>query len=211
MSFARRDLFFAFLRELLRFHREAPAGGSEPVRDHMRAVARELESVLRSDPAHHPPEPRAKPVCRHLPRLLECDHGGPTADALRAFGRLAPLLRWRWGYADTPEHLKPAFAYAEVLGPHGPVAAEHMVAGVVLLAPDTLYPDHFHQGITESYICLGGAVSRNDDGACAPGSLLFIPPDMVHRLATGPEAPCLLAYAWTGPPQDLASPRMAFA
>ena len=36
-----------------------------------------------------------------------------------------------------------------------------------------------------------------------PGSLVFNPPGMPHKITTGTKDPCLLAYVWEGEPDAL--------
>jgi dimethylpropiothetin dethiomethylase len=97
------------------------------------------------------------------------------------------------------------------MGPAGPVLSEELVLGLVLFAPGTTYPTHRHQGITESYFCLSGAISENDVGVYAPGSLILNPPEHPHRITTSAQEPSLLAYAWVGSPESLANQKMAFS
>ena len=72
-------------------------------------------------------------------------------------------------------------------------------------------PPHAHDGITESYICLSGAVSENHQGVYAPGSLIFNPPGAMHRITVSDREPSLLAYAWIGPEEKLANQKMVFS
>jgi len=87
---------------------------------------------------------------------------------------------------------------------------DDLILGLVLFAPGTTYPARAHDGITESPICLTGAVSENDTGVHAPGSLIFNPPEHLHRITTAEQQPSLLAYAWVGAPEVLASHKMSF-
>lgn len=96
-------------------------------------------------------------------------------------------------------------------GPAGPAISERLILGVVLLGPRCTYPEHSHDGITESYICLSGTVSGNQSSVCAPGSLLLNQPDQAHRLTTGDFEPTLLAYAWLGTPDKLTHQKMNFS
>jgi dimethylpropiothetin dethiomethylase len=97
------------------------------------------------------------------------------------------------------------------MGPKGPIVSETLVLGLVLFAPGTIYPTHSHQEITESYFCLSGAISENDVGVYAPGSLILNPPEHPHRITTSDSEPSLLAYAWVGSPEKLACPKMVFS
>ena len=79
-----------------------------------------------------------------------------------------------------------------------------------LFAPACTYPAHTHDGITESYICLSGAVSENHQGVYAPGSLIFNPPEQLHRITVADTNPALLFYAWEGSREKLANQKMVF-
>ena len=92
----------------------------------------------------------------------------------------------------------------------GPVETREVILGLVLFAPGCTYPAHAHSGITESYVCLSGAVSENHQGVYAPGSMIFNPPEHLHRITVSDREPALLAYAWIGRPEDLAGQKMVF-
>ena len=110
-----------------------------------------------------------------------------------------------------PKGLAGKYAFAELAGPSGPVVIDDVILGLVLFAPSCTYPAHAHDGLTESYVCLSGAVSENDAGVYGPGSLIFNPPGHVHRITTASSQPSLLVYAWAGPPEKLAGQKMTFA
>lgn len=82
--------------------------------------------------------------------------------------------------------------------------------GLVMLAPRCTYPQHSHQGITESYVAVSGAFSENDMGVYAPGSVILNQAGQTHRITTGQADPCLLLFAWTGPTENLRDDRLAF-
>lgn len=67
-----------------------------------------------------------------------------------------------------PPGLKRKYAYAELMGPRGPVVSERLILGLVLFGPKCTFPVHSHDGITESYVCLSGVVSENDAGFHLP-------------------------------------------
>ncbi|MEM6729092.1 MAG: dimethylsulfonioproprionate lyase family protein, partial [Pseudomonadota bacterium] len=90
----------------------------------------------------------------------------------------------------------------------GPVVTDALIVGIVLFAPGCIYPAHAHEGITESYVCLSGAVSQNHQGVYAPGSMIFNPAGAKHRITVSEQEPALLAYAWTGRPEVLRANEM---
>jgi len=71
-------------------------------------------------------------------------------------------------------------------------------------------PEHSHNGISESYICISGPIADSNYSVFSPGSLLFNTPKRAHRMTTCDFKPTLLAYAWTGKPEKLANQKMDF-
>lgn len=199
------------LREFYQLYRFSSAGGSAQIRSHQKEVRHLLSRLMTADPAVRPLQAANKPVCAHLSRALDAGFSQSTAPLVRAIERIRDQLCWEYGYRRLPQGLSNKFAFAELLGPKGPVVAETLVLGLVLFAPATTYPVHRHQGITESYFCLSGAISENDVGVYAPGSLILNPPNHPHRITTSGSAPSLLAYAWVGPAEKLAHPSMSFS
>ncbi|MFP3921602.1 MAG: dimethylsulfonioproprionate lyase family protein, partial [Dichotomicrobium sp.] len=196
---ARPDWAF-LLRDLYEWYRTGSAGGSPRIRTHQRHVRERLSRALNANPPFNASEPASLPVCRFLSRALSRGHQTSTFPILRSIEAIAPLLSWRYGYDRMPRALADKYAYAEIMGPGGPVVWDDLSVGLVLFAPRTVYPTHRHTGITESYICLSGAVSQNDAGVYAPGSLIFNPPAHMHRITTADREPSLLGYCWVGPP-----------
>ena len=136
---------------------------------------------------------------------------GPLVGMARTVDRLRHQLSWEWGYKQISKDLAKRYAYCEVLGPQGPVVADSLILGLVLFGPATMYEQHSHTDIEESYISLGEAWSENDGAVYAPGSLILNRPGHEHRITIGDREPCLLAYAWIGPPERLAQPGMKFS
>jgi dimethylpropiothetin dethiomethylase len=198
------------LQEYDELYRYIPAGGSDKIRAHQRR-AREAIARLIKQNAEIRLQPRAeKPVTAHLRRALDEGRQGALAPAVRALDAVAPYLSWQYGYEKVPKGLANSYAYAELAGAQGPVVSHDIILGVVLFAPGCTYPAHSHKGITESYVCLSGAVSENHQGVYVPGSMIFNPPEHLHRITVGDREPALLAYAWLGAPEDLHEQKMVF-
>jgi dimethylpropiothetin dethiomethylase len=198
------------LRECDELYRFLPAGGSDKIASHQRKVREAISRLLRAN-AIVSPQPRAlKPVTAHLRRALDEGRQGALAPAVRALDAISPYLSWQWGYEKVPKGLQNSYAYAELAGPSGPIQSDEIILGVVLFAPKCTYPAHAHRGITESYVCLSGAVSENHQGVYVPGSMIFNPPDHLHRITVGVREPALLAYAWIGAKEDLRDQKMVF-
>jgi len=198
------------LQEFAELYRRGKAGGSARIRAHQRAVREAIGRTLAANPPVLLREPMQKPVTAHLQRAFDQGRRGATQSIVQAIERIAPELTWLYGYEKVPPSLGQKFAYAEFAGPHGPVLATELILGVVLFAPKCTYPAHAHESLTESYYTLAGAVSENDEGVYAPGSLIFNPPGRMHRITVSDQEPSLLAYAWHGPPDKLAGQKMVF-
>jgi dimethylpropiothetin dethiomethylase len=199
------------LRDIGEVYRGGSAGGSPIIRSHQRRVREALSRVIERDPAFADLAPEEKPVTAHLPRALDLGEDGPLRRFTQALRRVSPDLSWRYGYDKMPKTLSRRYAYAEMLGPTGPVLADTLILGLVLFAPGTVYPQHAHADIEESYVSVAGAWSENDGAVYAPGSLILNRSGQQHRLTVGDRAPCLLLYAWIGPPERLTAPGMAFS
>ena len=198
------------LREFWNVYRFSSAGGSKPIRTHQRQVRNLLSAEMEHDPTVLVTEPETLPVCAWLSRALDQGLLERTAPMVRALRHVTDELVWTYGYERVPPGLRRKYAYAELLGPNGPVVSNRLILGVVLFAPRCTYPAHSHDGIYESYLCLSGAVSEGNEGVYAPGSLLYTPPNKAHRITTGDFEPTLLTYAWTGEPDKLLNQKMSF-
>lgn len=198
------------LRDSYDLYRRLSAGGSAQIRSHQRTVRERINRVLKANAELHFCDPATKPVTRHFQRSLNNGRLERHAPFIRTLEAIQDTLVWQYGYEKVPRGLARKYAYAELAGPTGPVITTEIILGLVLFAPTCTYPAHAHDGITESYICLSGAVSENDQGVYAPGSLIFNPPEHLHRITVADHNPALLLYAWEGSPEKLASQKMVF-
>lgn len=198
------------LREFYELYRFLSSGGSDRIRSHQRFVREAISRTLRADAPVRDRTPAEKPVTVHLRRALDEGRLERHAPVIRAIESVRHALDWEYGYEKIPRGLSGKFAYAEIAGPQGPVVTPQVILGLVLFAPGCTYPAHAHDGITESYICLSGAVSENHLGVWAPGSLIFNPPETMHRITVSAREPSLLAYAWIGSEDKLARQKMRF-
>lgn len=199
------------LREFYEAYRFLSSGGSDRIRAHQRAVREAIGRVTKAKSEIHFGPPAQKPVTAHLKRALDEGRQERTAPLIRAVESIQEQLIWQYGYEKVPRGLDKSYAYAEICGPNGPVLTTEVILGLVLFAPGCTYPAHSHSGISESYICLSGAVSENHQGVYAPGSMIFNPPEHTHRITVSKLEPALLAYAWTGPQHKLADQKMVFS
>ena len=198
------------LREFYELYRFLPSGGSDKIRGHQRVVREAISRVMKARPELRLETPETLPVTAHLKRAFDESESFHSRPVVRAMAAIAPLLVWRYGYEKVPRGLRNAYGYAEFCGPSGPVVSDEVILGAVLFAPGCTYPAHAHKGITESYVCLSGAVSENHQGVWAPGSMIFNPPEHMHRITVSDREPALLAYAWVGPKAELTDQKMVF-
>ncbi|MEH6520975.1 dimethylsulfonioproprionate lyase family protein [Sulfitobacter sp.] len=198
------------LQEYDELYRYLPAGGSDRIKSHQRKVREAISRLLKKNGQLQTQQRAVKPVTAHLRRALDEGRQGVLAPVVRALDAVNDQLSWQYGYEKVPKGLANSYAYAELAGLSGPVFSEEIILGVVLFAPGCTYPAHAHKGITESYVCLSGAVSENHQGVYVPGSMIFNPPDHLHRITVGDREPALLAYAWIGDKADLHEQKMVF-
>jgi len=196
------------LREFEALYRYGSAGGSKSIRSHRKKVRDALSGIIAGNPPVVLSPPEEKPVVMHFGRALDLGERGAMQGMARALRELRTFLDWRYGYDKVSKAMAQRYAYCEIAGPNGPIQSDKLILGFVLFAPNTTYPQHSHAGIEESYIAISGSWSENDAAVYAPGSLILNTPGEEHRITTGDLDPCLLAYAWVGPQERLASPGM---
>ncbi len=173
------------VREFDYAYRHGSAGGSPAVRSHMKAVRNTLAKVQASNTELVLPDPANLPVNAHLERALDNGIAGAMASMVKAVENVKTQLAWQYGYEKMPRHLIDKYAYAEIMGPSGPIVSQDLILGLVLFAPRTTYPAHSHAGITESYISLSGYWSENDTSVYPPSSLVLNLPPIPTRSPPG--------------------------
>ena len=211
MRLSERPDWLYLLRDFDAVYQLGRAGGSKPIRAHQRKVRERIARVIACNPEFSDRLPESKPVLTHFGRAIDNAVGGPLAALARAIDRIDDQLCWEWGYDRLAPKLAERYAYCEMAGPRGPVVSEDLILGLVLFAPGTIYPQHAHSEIEESYISISGAWSENDTAVYAPGSLILNRSDQQHRITVGDAEPCLLAYAWVGALDRLRDPQMKFS
>lgn len=199
------------LREFHDFYRRISSGGSDRIGAHQRQVREAISRAMKPETRVIARDPAAKPVTAHLRRALDRGRQERHEAVMRALDAVSAGLSWQYGYEKVPKGLERKYAFAEIAGPAGPVVTREVILGLVLFAPKCTYPAHAHDGVTESYICLSGAVSENHQGVYAPGSMIFNPPHHMHRITVSAREPALLAYAWVGAEDKLAGQKMVFS
>ncbi|WP_421912606.1 dimethylsulfonioproprionate lyase family protein [Mesorhizobium sp.] len=147
------------------------------------------------------------------PHPLACvSHLDRAADLAPAGAR--PLVRFlaahgsdlRWGQTYTEADFGKAFidnyGWLEVFGMRGHFANDEVAAGLLILGPDIVYPDHHHVA-EEIYIPLtGGTEWRMGESGFrvrAAGEVVHHASNVNHAMRTGQE-PLLALYIWRGGP-----------
>ncbi len=196
MDKSQQQDWHSIAQEYLALYQSIPAAASDRIANHQQKVTNRINRAGKKLNLYFANSPQEKPVCKYLPQVLKAEENYSSKSLLDLISRVKDTLTWEYGYDELPADLKANYAYAELLGPQGPIVGQGLILGLVLLAPDCIYPEHSHDEITESYIVLKGTVALNDRGVFTAGSLIYNSPGQKHELSTG-EQPCLLAYAWT--------------
>jgi len=150
------------------------------------------------------PVGRRLPVCRYWEPTLRSAEAGPSGRLVKALRSLEPILPWQQNPNYSLQRMGVAYlenyGYLEIIGPCGAACGEHVVAGVMLLGPETHYPPHAHPA-TEHYNVLSGTafwgLGNGPLEPRPPGSLIHHPSGVVHQTRTGKE-PLLVLYLWQG-------------
>ncbi|MEM7176611.1 MAG: dimethylsulfonioproprionate lyase family protein [Pseudomonadota bacterium] len=134
---------------------------------------------------------------------LACALAQPNRVALADhLGALTGHLNWEdhRDWTDIPLPFRHQFAYCELVGPDGAIAAESFRMGLYLQYPNSFYPLHNHEA-EETYLTLSGTAHWWRDGVIdspvPPGSLFRHAPFERHATRTGGE-PLLAVWTWTG-------------
>ncbi|MBN9241633.1 MAG: transcriptional regulator [Mesorhizobium sp.] len=150
-----------------------------------------------------PLTPNALSALRHLDRLAAMPAARPLVELL-AGNRGG----FRWGQTYTAKDFGQGFidnyGWLEVFGTRGHFVHDEIAAGVLLLGPHGVYPDHHHVA-EEIYIPLtGGTEWRMGNEPFRPraaGEVVHHLSNVSHAMRTGDD-PLLAAYLWRGGPLD---------
>ena len=153
-----------------------------------------------------PPDLVARPIVAHSLPVI-CALGGlarlapPRTRALvEGVEALSGELEWRqtYGPADFGERFLDNYGYSEWIGQRGAFMSESLACGVLLLGPDTEYPNHSHEA-EEFYLPLAGRafwrLNGSDWRLRPPGTWIHHPSWTIHAMRTSQE-PLLAAYVW---------------
>jgi len=165
-------------------------------------VADQVDRIGWDMPAR-PLEPRALDCLRHLDRIGELAPAGAKPLA-RFVADHRDELRWGQTYtaADFGQGFVDNYGWLEVFGTRGHFANDEVAAGLLILGPDIVYPDHHHIA-EELYIPLtGGTEWRMGEGGFhvrAAGEVIHHASNVNHAMRTGNE-PLMALYLWRGGP-----------
>jgi hypothetical protein len=142
---------------------------------------------------------RSLPVVATLAGLSR--FAAPKTRALvEGVAAVAGELDWRqtYGPADFGELFLENYGFCEWIGQRGAFMSERLACGVLLLGPDTEYPDHSHEA-EELYLPLAGhafwRLAESDWRVRPPGEWIHHPSWTLHAMHTSRE-PLLAAYVW---------------
>ncbi len=123
-----------------------------------------------------------------------------TQDACAALSALSDALVWRQNPNYTDRRFLDGYAYCELMGPSGHLHHDTISAGLLLLEPGLIYPEHAHPA-TETYVVLSGRAQwRQGDAGWQTrlaGERIMHASMEVHAMHNGSE-PLLAAYLWQG-------------
>ena len=120
-----------------------------------------------------PTSPRTLPVLRYLP--LAMAYTAPETEALVAqvIADVAKL-DWRQSFtAGMSERFLANYGWTEIVGPRGPIVAERLACGFLLLGPRTAFPSHRHAA-EELYLPLAGTAFLNATPAMVGETLAML-------------------------------------
>ena len=166
------------------------------------AAAPDAEAFLRDWPRELIARPiggRSLPVVAEL-RGLSRFAAPKTRALVEGVAALAHELDWRQTYsnADFGERFLENYGFNEWVGQRGAFVSDGIACGVLLLGPDTEYPDHSHEA-EELYLPLAGhafwRLAESDWRVRPPGEWIHPPSWTIHAMRTSQE-PLLAAYVW---------------
>ena len=120
-------------REFDMLYRHGSAGGSRLIRAHRKRVRDALPLIIDANPELSLRPAEVKPVTARLFRALDLGERGAVQGLTRPLSRVKHQFTWAYGDEKKPKALARKYAYCEILGPRGPVRAEKLLPGFVLL------------------------------------------------------------------------------
>ena len=171
-------------------------------------AARHLADATRNA---HPSARFTSPTGGHdygptLRSALNQDGNNPAHGIIAAIAALHDRLPWFYHYPKPPDDpdLDQRVAFAELIGPGGPLANGNSLVGFTLMAPETFYPLHTHPAVELYMVVSGNAqwIVPEREQLVPPGGFVLHRSGQPHAMRTFGE-PLLAIYDWQG---DLESP-----
>ena len=142
--------------------------------------------------------------CRFWDRALAGTELGPTARLVEHLQRLYASLAWVQNPNYTRDNASGDFlanyGYAELLGKDRLFDSDSLALGILMLGPSTVDAEHRHPAAEIYYVAAGTAfwnLAEKKDIAAAPGTLITIPPNTIHKMWTIND-PLIAIYVWEG-------------
>ncbi|QKC83377.1 dimethylsulfonioproprionate lyase family protein [Mesorhizobium sp. NZP2077] len=148
-------------------------------------------------------EPHPLGCLRHLDRAAELAPS-EAKPLVQVLAEQRNDLRWGQTYteADFGKAFIDNYGWLEVFGTRGHFTNDEVAAGLLILGPEIIYPDHHHVA-EEIYIPLtGGTEWRMGEGGFREreaGEVVHHASNVNHAMRTGSE-PLLAIYIWRGGP-----------
>lgn len=134
-------------------------------------------------------------------RAIESGRHSSVAGIAALFAPVHSSLPWVYHYPlrRDDEDLGSRIAFAELIGPDGPLQAPNCRVGFTVMAEHTTYPLHSHPAI-ELYLVVSGNAqwqTPTSDAMIPPGDLVLHRSNEPHAMRTFDE-PLLALWGWTG-------------
>jgi mannose-6-phosphate isomerase-like protein (cupin superfamily) len=166
-------------------------------------LVRDAVARIGWDMPPRPLEPHPLACLHQLDRIVELAPASARPLA-RLLAERSNDFRWGQTYseADFGKTFIDNYGWLEVFGTRGHFVNDEVAAGLLILGPDIVYPDHHHVA-EEIYIPLtGGAEWRMGEGGFRireAGEVIHHASNVNHAMRTGKE-PLLALYIWRGGP-----------
>jgi mannose-6-phosphate isomerase-like protein (cupin superfamily) len=147
--------------------------------------------------------PHALPCLAQLDRIVELAPAS-ARPLMKLLAERQGDLRWGQTYSvsDFGQTFFENYGWLEVFGTRGHFVNDEVAAGLLILGPDLVYPDHHHIA-EEIYIPLTGGTEwhKGESGfrVREAGEVIHHPSNVSHAMRTGKE-PLLALYLWRGGP-----------
>lgn len=150
-------------------------------------------------------DPVTLPCVRHLDGTVDiCGEAEKPLVGLLADKRAALLWRQTYHAEDFGSDFMQNYGWVEIFGLRGHFANDVVAGGILILGPNTFYPDHHHLA-EEVYVPLtGGSLWRMGDGPFrerGAGEIVHHRSNVSHAMKTLGE-PLVALYLWRGGPLD---------